>query len=389
MRLTCPNCRHSVNLKPELLNPDGSYFGRCSSCGHRQIKHPKIAEEQIIKPVSPNSSFMTSKVTDEKRSKWIIDIPLKKDDLVWFDGHWRTITEESSWSKHILAVDADESIFQFSKDRLREAVNISLDKALGKSEADIIDDSSREIIKKYEIFLFSYFYRHKRWRLISELNDCGMIKKIFTKLRLLMFPLKKIDEEISAFIMMGYYFLISHISFWLQYVKEISSENTLVVVADMINSLIPIMETNFKAVTTDLPSTSLVMALGWIFALPTLFWVVISRHFMMVKLFVEIKIDAQPKVKMNIIKVIMIALAGYFFYTGINRVTGISFIPAAHHLYGQSLISLLSSIIIVGGGYWALLFGYVLLFTKRTTALGEKLAARHQLKRTEEQKGNV
>ena len=98
MRLTCPNCKHSIDLNPEALNPDGSYYGRCSNCGQRLIKQPERAEEQRLKPEIDNSSFTPSDEADKKQSKWVIDIPLKKGELVWLDGHWGIIKEDSLWA---------------------------------------------------------------------------------------------------------------------------------------------------------------------------------------------------------------------------------------------------------------------------------------------------
>ena len=74
MRLTCANCNHSVDLRPEALNPDGSYYGRCPRCGSRLIKHPEIKkEEKKLKPIAINQypSFMSSKAAYEEWRKEI------------------------------------------------------------------------------------------------------------------------------------------------------------------------------------------------------------------------------------------------------------------------------------------------------------------------------
>jgi len=73
MLLTCFKCNHSFGLKPELLNPDGSYYGRCSRCGHRLIKHPKKVEEQPLKPVNQYTATMPSNSKEAKKTtldKW-------------------------------------------------------------------------------------------------------------------------------------------------------------------------------------------------------------------------------------------------------------------------------------------------------------------------------
>ena len=61
MRLTCSNCNHSVDLKPESLNSDGSYYGRCSNCGQRLIKQPKRVEEQALKTINHQLIVMPTK----------------------------------------------------------------------------------------------------------------------------------------------------------------------------------------------------------------------------------------------------------------------------------------------------------------------------------------
>ena len=58
MHLTCSKCNHTIDLNPEFLNPDGSYYGRCSNCGFRLIKQPEKVEEQLINPVNQNPSIM-------------------------------------------------------------------------------------------------------------------------------------------------------------------------------------------------------------------------------------------------------------------------------------------------------------------------------------------
>ena len=62
MHLTCSKCNHTIDLKPEFLNPDGSYYGRCSNCGFRLIKQPERVEEQTLKPVNKPTIFTHSKV---------------------------------------------------------------------------------------------------------------------------------------------------------------------------------------------------------------------------------------------------------------------------------------------------------------------------------------
>ena len=218
-----------------------------------------------------------------------------------------------------------------------------------------------------------YSYRHKRWQLLSTRNNSGIYKASLIKLKLFFFPAEAKKDEIAFWATMGYVSFIWCISLLLTVENGISSENKFLLLANKINNLIPIMETNFKAVTTDLSSTSLVMALGWLFALPTLLWLVMNRYFIMEKIFLEIKVDSPPKTKLNFIKIVLICVSAYILYNyGIKLTSGYMGTPVIESLYGQGLISWLASIAIVGGGYWILLFGYVLLFVRRATSLSIK-----------------
>ena len=183
-----------------------------------------------------NPYSLPSKEAGEKRPKGIIDIALKKGELVWFDGHWQIIKEDSTWSTHIFDFDDDEAIFQFSKDRLLEAVNKSLNQELGKNGTDTHDDFDREMVRRCETILFSYSYRHKRWQLLSTRNDCGIFKAALIKLKLFFYPTEPTKDEISFWIMMSYFFIISCISFWLTLEDGISPENKFVLLANKINS---------------------------------------------------------------------------------------------------------------------------------------------------------
>jgi len=98
-----------------------------------------------------------------------------------------------------------------------------------------------------------------------------------------------------------------------------------------------------------------------------------NRYFIMEKIFLEIKVDSPPKTKLNFIKIVLICVSAYILYNyGIKLTSGYMGTPVIESLYGQGLISWLASIAIVGGGYWILLFGYVLLFVRRATSLSIK-----------------
>ena len=225
--------------------------------------------------------------------KFFIKILLKKGEWVWFDGQWQKIKEDSVWSRNIF--DDDESIFQFPKERLKEAIYASLDQNLERNRGDTSGEYRKKIIDRCEILLFSYSYRRNRWLMNLELNDCGLPKRFLIKLKLFFYPVKETDFQVAFIGGMVYLLSLCGIAFWLEFGGGISSDNSFVYISYKVNSLIPVMETHLLLVKTDKAASSLAMATGWLFGLPTIMWLIRDRYHYMEDIFINLIINSSYK----------------------------------------------------------------------------------------------